>query len=86
MVSPESLQLLVSRKIPDSRVFVRTFQGADHFEMLVVSPAFAGKSRIAQHRMVYQALGEHLQQHIHALVLKTCTPEQWAQTVNKEQK
>jgi len=74
---------LVEQSIPQSDVDVRLFSGGDHFEMRVVSPAFAGKSKVAQHQMVYQALGEHMRSRIHALALKTYTPEQWAQA-NKE--
>jgi len=74
---------LVEQYIPQSNVDVRLFSGDDHFEMQVVSPAFTGKSKVAQHQMVYQALGEHMRSRIHALALKTYTPEQWTQA-NKE--
>ena len=74
---------LVGQSIPQSDVDVRLFSGDDHFEMRVVSPAFTGKSKVAQHQMVYQALGEHMRSRIHALALKTYTPEQWTQA-NKE--
>ena len=43
----------------------------------VVSSAFVGVMRVQQHRLVYQALGDHMKQDIHALALKTYTPEQW---------
>ncbi len=60
------------------------FSGDDHFEMRVISPEFSGKSKVVQHRMVYQALGDHMRSRIHALALKTYTPEQWQQVNNKE--
>ncbi len=50
----------------------------DHWEALIVSDAFAGKSRIQQHQMVYAALGEWMSGPIHALALKTYTPESWS--------
>lgn len=48
-----------------------------HFQALVVSRAFAGKSRVARHQLVYQALGERMREEIHALSMKTLTPEEW---------
>ena len=49
-----------------------------HFEALVVSPAFRGKSRVQQHQLVYAALGERMREEVHALSMKTYTPEDWA--------
>ena len=70
----EALCALVRAHIPDAEVSVRLFSGDDHFEMEVVSPAFTGKPRVAQHQMVYDALGEHMRGAIHALALKTRAP------------
>jgi len=72
-IDPEQLRSLVLAAIPDAVVSVRLYSGDDHFEMEVVSPAFAGKSRVAQHQMVYAALGDHMRQAIHALALTTRT-------------
>lgn len=47
-----------------------------HFQARVISPAFAGKSRLQRHRMVYQTLGELMGNEIHALTLTTETPEE----------
>lgn len=52
--------------------------GAGHYRVLVVSPRFEGVSRVAAQRMVYQALGELMSSDIHALEMRTFTPEQWA--------
>jgi stress-induced morphogen len=49
--------------------------GGDHFRATVVSPAFAGLSRLAQHRLVYDLFGAEIGGPIHALSLKTQTPE-----------
>ncbi|SFR53243.1 transcriptional regulator, BolA protein family [Halogeometricum rufum] len=46
-----------------------------HFAAVVVSPAFEGKSLVQQHQMVYDALGESMTTDIHAMELKTYTPE-----------
>ena len=49
----------------------------DHWEALIVSDAFAGKTPIEQHQMVYAALGELMAGPVHALALKTYSPESW---------
>ncbi|ATX80997.1 transcriptional regulator, BolA protein family [Mariprofundus ferrinatatus] len=74
--TPEEIAELVRLGIPGAQVNVRLYSGDDHFEMEVVAGAFAGKSRIAQHQMVYAALGEHMKAAIHALALKTSTPKE----------
>jgi BolA protein len=51
--------------------------GGGHFRVLVVSPRFAGISRVAAQRLVYDALGELMRTEIHALEMRTLTPEQW---------
>ena len=48
-----------------------TTGGGDHFEVDIAAPQFAGQSRIAQHRLVYDALGDRVGVEIHALALKT---------------
>ncbi len=83
-VCAEALRKLVQEHIPEAQVFVTTYAGDDHFDMQVVSPAFAGKSRVAQHQMVYRALGDHMRARVHALALKTYTPERWQALADKE--
>jgi len=48
-----------------------------HFQALVVSRAFAGRSRVQRHQLVYAALGERMREEIHALSMRTLTPEEW---------
>jgi acid stress-induced BolA-like protein IbaG/YrbA len=48
-----------------------------HFQALVVSRAFDGKSRVQRHQLVYAALGERMREEIHALSMRTLTPEEW---------
>ena len=48
-----------------------------HFQAVVVSNAFAGKSRVQRHQLVYKALGDRMREEIHALSMQTLTPEEW---------
>jgi len=48
-----------------------------HFEALIVSPLFRGKPKVRQHQLVYAALGDRMREDIHALSMKTLTPEEW---------
>jgi len=67
----EEIQGLVTKTIPDAEVTVRDLTGGgDHFEVVVLSPAFRGKLLIEQHQMVHRALGP-LQDRIHAVKIKT---------------
>jgi acid stress-induced BolA-like protein IbaG/YrbA len=49
-----------------------------HFEAVVVSPEFAGLNRVRQHQLVYRALGERMREEIHALSMRTFSPDEWA--------
>jgi len=48
-----------------------------HFQAIIVSPQFAGKRLIARHQIVYAALGDRMREEIHALSMKTLTPEEY---------
>jgi acid stress-induced BolA-like protein IbaG/YrbA len=48
-----------------------------HFEAVIVSAEFSGKNMVQQHQLVYRALGDRMREEIHALSMKTLTPEQW---------
>jgi acid stress-induced BolA-like protein IbaG/YrbA len=50
-----------------------------HFFATIVSSEFAGLTRIKRHQRVYAALGERMKEQIHALSMKTLTPEEWTQ-------
>ncbi len=50
-----------------------------HFEAVIVSNEFVGQSMVKQHQLVYAALGDRMKAEIHALSMKTLTPEQWQQ-------
>jgi len=71
----ETIRQLIQQGLPDAQVQVQGDDGV-HFEATVVSPAFAGKMPLARHRMVYATLGDLMGGAIHALALKTVTPEE----------
>lgn len=76
-MNPDIIRQLIEQGLPDARVQVFGEDGV-HFEAVVVSPSFAGKLPLARHRMVYATLGEKMGGEIHALALKTLTPEEAA--------
>ena len=76
-MNPSSIQQLIEAGLPGAEVRVTGDDGV-HFEAWVVSAAFAGKLPLARHRMVYATLGERMGGEIHALALKTLTPEEAA--------
>ena len=53
-----------------------------HFEAVIVSPKFTGKNMVQQHQLVYRALGERMRTEIHALSIRTFTPEAWLKNNN----
>lgn len=72
VVTPDELKGRIEAEIPEARVEVAG--DGRHFEARVVSPAFAGLSRIAQHKMVYAVFGAEMGDRIHALSIETSTP------------
>jgi acid stress-induced BolA-like protein IbaG/YrbA len=76
MVDPASIEESIRAGLQCTHLRV-TGDGA-HFEAVVVSPAFAGLPRVRQHQLVYAALGERMREEIHALSMKTFSPEEWA--------
>lgn len=76
MVTPELVKSYIEQNLACDHVQVAG--DGHHFEALIVSPAFRGKSRVQQHQVVYKALGDRMREEIHALSMKTFTPEDWA--------
>jgi acid stress-induced BolA-like protein IbaG/YrbA len=76
MVTPESIKQGIEARLACRHVEVAG--DGQHFEALVVSPAFEGKSRVQRHQLVYAALGDRMREEIHALSMRTLTPEEWA--------
>ena len=81
-MTADEIRLPIENAIDDARAEVRDYTGTgDHFEVLVVSPAFEGLTPVKQHKMVYAALGKAVDgTTIHALSLKTLTPAQAVQS------
>lgn len=75
MVRPEDVQLYIEQGLACDHVQVSG--DGQHFEAVVVSGEFRGKSKIQQHQLVYRALGTRLREEIHALSMQTLTPEEW---------
>jgi acid stress-induced BolA-like protein IbaG/YrbA len=80
MITPEEIKSTLEQALPGSTIEMQDLTGGgDHWQVFMVSTAFEGKGLIEQHQMVYAALKDEMgDQRIHALALKTFTPEQWA--------
>ena len=80
MISPEQLATMITGELPDAKVKVEDLTGGgDHYQATVISEAFAGKTLVQQHQMVYKAVNSVMaNESLHALALKTFTPEKWA--------
>jgi stress-induced morphogen len=81
MIEAKALEDRIRQELGDvSLVQATDLTGTqDHWQVVIVADAFAGKTRIQQHQMVYAALGELMAGPIHALALKTYTPESWSE-------
>jgi acid stress-induced BolA-like protein IbaG/YrbA len=78
--TPEHVREYIAQGLPCEHVEVDG-DGA-HFEALIVSAAFEGKRLIARHQLVYAALGERMKAEIHALSMRTLTPDEYKATLN----
>ena len=75
MLGPE-IEALIRSALPDAVVAISDLAGdGDHYAAHVVSAAFAGKPRVAQHKLVYAALGGRMGGALHALQLTTAAPD-----------
>ena len=75
MVTPEMIRQYILQGMECQHLAV---QGdGQHFEATIVSEAFAGKTRVQRHQAVYAVLGDKMRQEIHALSMKTITPDEW---------
>ena len=69
------IEALIRAALPDAEVTITDLAGdGDHYAAHVVSAAFAGKPRIAQHKLVFAALGGRMGGELHALQLTTAVP------------
>ncbi len=74
-MNPQTIQQLIEAGLPGAQARVSGDDGV-HFEAVVVCDAFRGKLPLARHRMVYATLGERMGGEIHALALRTLTPDE----------
>ena len=74
MTTPDQIKTWIEAGLPNAEVNV---QGdGHHFEAVICTADFTGKSKIQRHQMVYAALGDKMQSAIHALSMKTITPQE----------
>ena len=74
-MSAAEIEALIKAALPDAEVAIEDLAGdGDHYLARVTSPAFTGKSRVQQHKMVYDALGGRMGGALHALQLVTSVP------------
>jgi acid stress-induced BolA-like protein IbaG/YrbA len=76
LLSAQQLEAYITQNLACEYIKVLGDDGT-HFESVIVSNAFIGKSLVQQHQLVYTALGARMRSEIHALSMKTYTPEQW---------
>jgi acid stress-induced BolA-like protein IbaG/YrbA len=74
--TPQQVRDFIAAGLPCSHLEVEG--DGRHFFATIVSPEFEGRSRVARHQRVYQALGDRMREQIHALSMKTLTPAEFA--------
>jgi BolA protein len=74
VLSPDSVELIDDSEKHAGHAGAKA--GGGHFQLIIVSPLFDGKSTQARHRMIHAALGEMLEREIHALTIKAYTPDE----------
>ena len=75
MVTTDSIKQSIATGLACDHVEV--IGDGQHFQALIVSADFAGKNRVQRHQLVYQAIGDRMREEIHALSMRTLTPEEW---------
>jgi len=75
MVEASSIERSIRAGLPVTHLEVRG--DGTHFEAVIVSPSFAGLTRVRQHQLVFAALGSRMRDEIHALSMQTYTPQEW---------
>lgn len=72
----ETIKAMIAETIPDAEVRIEDLRGdGDHYAAYIVSKAFAGKTRVQQHQMVYAALQGKMGNDLHALAIQTSEPK-----------
>jgi acid stress-induced BolA-like protein IbaG/YrbA len=79
VISPQQVETIIKSRLPNAQV--KVVGDGQHFEAVIISDDFTGKTKVKQHQMVYGVLQDELaSETIHALSLKTYTPEAWQTT------
>ncbi len=83
-MTPEQIKSRMESLAPGTRAEVTDLTGTqDHYQATIISPAFVGKIMIEQHRMVYDLFKTEVDSgEVHALTIKTYTPEQFERKKN----
>lgn len=82
MLSANEVRDYIMQGLPCDHVAVLGDDG-QHFEAVIVSAHFVGKNMVQQHQLVYKALGSRMAREIHALSMRTFTPEAWGRSGNE---
>ena len=73
-MTQKQIKMLIKDSIPESKIIIEDLRGdGDHYSATVISKTFIGKSKIQQHKMVYDSLKGKMGKELHALMLKTKT-------------
>lgn len=83
MISATQIEQLIKSKLPDADVTIQDLTGTqDHYQATIVSSSFEGLNLVKQHQLVYGTVNTAMASgDLHALTLKTFTPDEWAQQV-----
>ncbi len=83
VIDERDVKRLLLTAFPDAQVELEDLTGTqDHYQAVVISAAFEGRTPVEQHRLVYEALSDAMRGPIHALALRTYTPSSWAKQGN----
>lgn len=81
MISNDEVKAILIEAIPDAKVIIDG--DGYHYQALVISEQFEGMSKLKRQQLVYAALGKQIASgELHALTMKTMTPEEWGQNKN----
>ena len=83
MAAAEDIKQWIEQNLAESEVEISG--DGRHFDAVIICAGFAGKTRIQQHQMVYAALGDRMKEDIHALSMRTVTPEDWTAETTVDQ-
>jgi acid stress-induced BolA-like protein IbaG/YrbA len=80
MINPSQVESMIKTGLPDAQIQIQDLTGGgDHYQVVVISSTFEGKGLVQQHQIVYGTVQQAMSSEaIHALSLKTYTPQAWA--------